>query len=156
MNRYSPDDYIEHSHQQSVEATKSLITYIRSLATPLVHPILTPRFAISCSESLLQSLGNLASSDPSLRIQTHISEHESEVVLTKELFPNCPSYSGVYDSFGLLRSNTILAHAIHLESEDKELIVKRNAGISHCPTSNFNLSSGIAPIGEYLDLGIKV
>jgi len=29
-------------------------------------------------------------------------------------------------------------------------------GLSHCPTSNFNLNSGIAPIGYFLDRGIKV
>ena len=37
-----------------------------------------------------------------------------------------------------------------------QLIKKKNAGISHCPTSNFNLNSGVAPVGLYLDKGIKV
>lgn len=162
MNRNCPDDYVESSAESSIAATKALIAYIKSLrprpfnGEPLVQPILTPRFAISCSSPLLKSLGTLASSDSSLRIQTHISENLSEIAFTKKLFPECNSYAAVYDSHGLLRSNTVLAHAVHLEKEDLELIVKRNAGISHCPTSNFNLSSGVAPIGEYLDLGIKV
>jgi guanine deaminase len=72
------------------------------------------------------------------------------------LFPSAPSYAGVYDAFGLLKNNTILAHAVHLSQEEIDLIKERDAGISHCPTSNFNLTSGVAPVGVFLDKGIKV
>ncbi|KAG6873806.1 hypothetical protein C0995_011031 [Termitomyces sp. Mi166 len=163
MDRESPDYYVEPSSEVSVNDTKALISYVRSLSsssetqdTPLVQPILTPRFAISCTPELLTSLEEVASSDPSLHIQTHISENLSEIELVKQLFPDSPHYAGVYDQFGLLRSNTVLAHGVWLEDAEIELIAERGAGISHCPTSNFNLSSGVAPIGEYLDKGIKV
>ena len=162
MNRDSPSYYIEPSPESSIAATRDLIKHIRALPPPsstqepLVQPILTPRFAISCTDELLASLGALASSDPTLRIQTHISENPSEVAYTRELFPTAPHYAGVYDMFGLLKHNTILAHAVHLTEDEVNLIKERNAGISHCPNSNFNLSSGIAPIGHYLDKGIKV
>jgi guanine deaminase len=165
MDRQSPDYYVEPSADSSIADTKELITHIRSLTPPasssppdhpLVRPILTPRFAPSCTRELLTSLGKLASADPSLHIQTHISENKSEIELVKSLFPEAPHYAGVYDSFGLLRANTVLAHGVHLEEAEVEIIAQRRAGISHCPTSNFNLSSGIAPIGIYLDRGIKV
>ncbi|KAK2464573.1 hypothetical protein APHAL10511_003431 [Amanita phalloides] len=58
--------------------------------------------------------------------------------------------------YGLLRHNTILGHSVHLNDYELELIKNRNAGVSHCPVSNFNLRSGIAQVGKYLDLGIKV
>lgn len=45
---------------------------------------------------------------------------------------------------------------MHLTDEELDLIKTREAGISHCPTSNFNLSSGVAPVGSWLDRGIKV
>ncbi|KIY63053.1 guanine deaminase [Cylindrobasidium torrendii FP15055 ss-10] len=159
MNRNCPPTYIEASSATSIEDTKSLIAHIRGLAPAgraLVQPVLTPRFAISCTDELLDDLGKLASGDNALHIQTHISENESEIAFTKELFPKAPSYAGVYDTFGLLRQNTILAHGVHLEPSEVELIKERKAGISHCPTSNFNLSSGVAPVGEYLDKGLKV
>ncbi|KAH8106805.1 Metallo-dependent hydrolase [Cristinia sonorae] len=172
MDRNSPEYYVEPSAKESLLRTEELITYIRSLpsgshaTTPnaLVQPVLTPRFAISCTSDLLTSLGELAASDPSLTIQTHISENASEIAFTKSLFPptSLPgqtsetTYAGVYDAFGLLRSNTILAHAVHLEDSEVELIKERNAGISHCPTSNFNLRSGWAKVGVLLDKGIKV
>jgi len=162
MNRRSQDSYVELSSEHSLATTEALIKHIRSLSPPqptqdhLVQPILTPRFAISCTSELLNSLGKLAASDPTLHIQTHISENPSEVALTKRLYPDSKNYAGVYDDHGLLRENTILAHAVHLDEAEMELIVRRKAGVSHCPTSNFHLSSGVARVGEYLDRGIKV
>jgi guanine deaminase len=162
MDRHCPVNYQEPSPSASIEATKALISHIRSLPAPtssghaLVFPILTPRFAISCTSELLTSLGELAACDPTLHIQTHISENPAEIKFTRELFPECGTYAGVYDHFGLLRENTVLAHAVHLEEEEMALILKKNSGISHCPTSNFNLSSGVARVGEMLDRGIKV
>jgi guanine deaminase len=88
------------------------------------RPIATPRFAISCSDTLLASIGALVTRDQSLAIQTHLSENEvslpcavamkltieqTEVEFTKELFPFAKNYTAVYDHFGLLRHNTILA-----------------------------------------------
>jgi len=161
MDRESSATYVEPSPEVSVMNTKKLIDHIRSLSTlptssPLITPVITPRFAISCTDALLKSLGNVASSDPTLPIQTHISENRFEIAKTMELFPAAPNYAGVYDMFGLLRHNTILAHACHLGEDEIELVKQRRAGISHCPTSNFNIRSGIAPVGLYLDRGIKV
>ena len=152
-------DYIEKSADDSIRDTHEIIRYIRSLDhghEPLVQPILTPRFALGCSRNLLTRLGSLAASEPTLRIQAHISENQVEVCKTLERFKEATSYAKVYDIYGLLRENTILGHAVHLTKDEVELIKQRGAGISHCPTSNFNLNSGIAPIGYFLDRGVKV
>lgn len=162
---------------KSLEDTSSLISYICSLTSvsshantgtmpePLVQPILTPRFAISCTSECLHGVCELAdrwdrqsrhSHEPRMRIQTHISENQAEVEHTLDLYPDADSYAQVYDLHGLLRSTTILAHAVYLSDNEIRLIKERKAGISHCPTSNFNLRSGVAPIGRYLDEGLKV
>ena len=164
MDTKSPNDYdyIEPSAEDSIRDTYALIRHIRGSDhycnghEPLVQPILTPRFALSCSRDLLTLLGSLAASEPTLRIQTHISENETEVVETLKRFPEAKDYADVYDKYGLLRENTILAHAVHLTKDEVELIKQRGVGLSHCPTSNFNLNSGIAPIGYFLDMGVKV
>jgi guanine deaminase len=139
-----------------VNATRELIQHIHSLNSPTVRPIITPRFAISCTGDLLLELGKLAKEDPSLAIQTHISENKQEIAFVQALFPECDSYANVYDVHGLLTERTILAHAVHLEEREMQLIKERGAGISHCPTSNFNLNSGMARVGEMLDRGLKV
>ncbi len=160
MDRNASPTYQEASASQSIADTKSLIEHIstfgNSNATALVEPILTPRFAICCTNELLSGLQAIAKEHPDMAIQTHISENASEVAFTKELFSECATYAGVYDQFGLLRAKTILAHAVHLEDEELNLVKQREAGISHCPTSNFNLRSGMARVGEMLDRGIKV
>lgn len=134
---------------------------ISRTATPealhsLVHPILTPRFAISCSDALMTGLSALVCQEPNLHIQTHLAENPTEVEFAKSLFPFADSYTHVYDHFDLLTPRTILAHCVHLEPQEMQLIAKRGAGIAHCPTSNFALSSGVSPVGELLDHGIKV
>ena len=185
MDRECPHYYTEKT-EESVPDTITLIEYIRSLpasrgtfhgtmptvsesyigtstdGSPYIYPVLTPRFAISTTDQLIASVGKLAASDPSLTIQTHISENPAEVTYTKALFSHLSTeekpitYAGVYDHYGLLRDNTILAHAVHLEEEELELVKERRSGISHCPTSNFNLTSGVAKVGVMLDKEIKV
>lgn len=161
MDRNGSKTYVEPSVGQSIEHTEALIEYIHSLTplpttSPLIHPILTPRFAISCTDELLSSLGRLAKSHPKMAIQTHISENAKEIEFTKVLFPKAKHYADVYDMFGLLREGTVLGHACHLTEDEVVLLKERNAGIAHCPTSNFNIRSGMANVGMYLDKGIKV
>jgi guanine deaminase len=155
MDQNSPDHYREENVAISIQNTKDLVSYIRSLGSELVQPILTPRFAITCTSELLQELGTMMKADPLLALQTHISENKGEIQFTKDLFPDQSSYADVYDHHGLLCEKTILAHAVHLEESEIELIRKRGSGVSHCPTSNFNLRSGMARIGELIDRGIK-
>ncbi|KAH9906573.1 uncharacterized protein BXZ73DRAFT_84838 [Epithele typhae] len=136
-----------------------------------------PHPALSCTGELLAGLGALATADPALAIQMHISENAAEIAFTKALFPrgSLPglganattgdgvdekeeetTYAGVYDVYGLLPPNTVLAHALHLDEREVTLIHARDAGIAPCPTSNFNLRSGCACVGMLLDAGVKV
>ncbi|KAI6099911.1 hypothetical protein EDD16DRAFT_497081 [Pisolithus croceorrhizus] len=161
MDRNCPSDYIEPSAKVSRETTELLVTHIQNLpqssaGEPLVHPVITPRFAISCTEELLTSLGEYAKANPHLAIQTHISENQQEIKKTLELFPDCTSYAGVYDKYNLLRRNTILAHGVYLTDEEMKLIAQKGAGVSHCPASNFYLGSGMARARKLLEHGVKV
>jgi len=159
-NSLNPD-YVETTND-SFESTKELIEYIRQLhdgtspLPPLVYPALTPRFALSCTPELLGKIGQLADNDKSLHIQTHISENRDEVRETLKAFPGFPSLAAIYDHFGILSERTILAHGCWVQDEELKLIKERGAGISHCPTSNFNLRSGFARAAEMMRIGVKV
>lgn len=152
-----PPYYIEPDWETSLADTKEVINYIRALPgniPPLVHPILSPRFALSCTEKLLHELGDYAETDPSLHIQTHFAENLEEIKTVKDRF-KVKYYLDVYAKAKLLRSNTILGHGVHIEDEELKRIERAGAGIAHCPSSNLFLRSGLAPIGHYLDHGIK-
>lgn len=156
MDENSPDYYRE-TTEGSVESCRSVIRFLdRELRDPKVLPILTPRFAPSCSRELLQELGQLAHSEGNLHVQTHLSETHDEINWVKSLFPECESYTDVYDRFKLLTERTVLAHCIHLSDEEAHLIKTRGSGVSHCPASNSSLTSGECRVRWLLDQGVKV
>lgn len=154
-----PDYYVDASTEAGFNATKATIEYIQRLDPKgtLINPIVTPRFAPSCSNHSLTGLGDLAASyTPPLHIQTHISETHDEIDLVHTLFPDAASYAAVYDSAGLLTSRTILAHGVHLTRDERSLIRARGARVAHCPASNSALGSGLAPVRVLLDEGLTV
>ncbi|KAI1974403.1 hypothetical protein LOZ55_005017 [Ophidiomyces ophidiicola] len=154
-----PDFYRDESSGQCVAAARASIAYIRSLDpnAALVYPIITPRFAPSCTSASLMGLGALAASTtPPTSIQTHISENKDEIDLVLSLFPENTSYADVYDKFNLLTPHTILAHGVHLTEPERALIHSRGSAISHCPASNSAIGSGLCPVRTLLDDGIPV
>jgi len=103
----------------------------------------TPRFALSCSEKMLDYCGQLLEADQSLLIQTHINETEDEILATSALFPNAIDYLDVYASFGLLSDRSLFAHGIHNTEIEYEKWAAAGASVIHCPTSNTFLGSGL-------------
>ena len=122
-----------------------------------VRPILTPRFAPTCSGPLLEGLGELQR-EYGLPVQSHLSENLSEIDWVKELFPWSGCYGEVYEHYGLFGGEalTVMAHCVHSTEPEVELLRQKGVYVAHCPQSNINLSSGIAPIRRYLDQGIRV
>ena len=155
MNQNAPPYYIEPSTEASIKTTQNFIEYVKGLNSPKITPVITPRFAPSCSKELLHKLGQLAE-QYGLPIQTHLSENLNELKWVRQLFPEYPNYTEVYNQNGLLNEKTILAHCIHLNDDELNIIKDKNCGISHCPISNSCLASGICPIRKILNKGIKV
>uniref|UniRef100_A0A8C9VBI6 Guanine deaminase n=1 Tax=Scleropages formosus TaxID=113540 RepID=A0A8C9VBI6_SCLFO len=122
---------------------------------PLVMPIVTPRFAVSCSPQLLSHLGDIAKNN-NLHIQSHISENKEEVNLVKELFPSCQSYTEVYRKHNLLTDKTVMAHGCHLTDSELKLFRDAGAAISHCPNSNISLCSGMLDVRRVLKSKVKL
>jgi guanine deaminase len=157
MDSLAPDYYRDESAATSIADTKATIDHIARIdpKNVLITPILTPRFAPSCTPDLMHQLGALHK-ETGFPIQTHISENKNEVKLVKELFPDFETYTHVYDGHGLLTNKTILAHAVHLTEVEVDLIKKREGKISHCPCSNSAITSGTAKVRWLLDKGVEV
>ncbi|KAF8966201.1 hypothetical protein BGZ46_000413 [Entomortierella lignicola] len=159
MNQNSPD-YLVETTESSVKDTRAFINYVQDVNSklnhaPLVTPIITPRFAISCNSELLTELGKLAK-EYDLPIQSHLCENLNEIGFTMSLFPKSSNYTAVYADHGLLNERTIMAHCVHMKDEELDLMKEKNAGISHCANSNFNLKSGMADVRKMLSKDIKV
>lgn len=156
MDRNSPD-ILREGTEESAEETVRWIEETKG-KYPHVTPILTPRFLPSCTDALLEKLGEIQKKY-GLPVQSHLSENRGEVAWVQELFPASKYYGDAYDHFGLFGGEhcpTIMAHCVLSSDEEIALMKERGVYIAHCPESNTNLASGIAPIRRYLEEGIPM
>lgn len=156
MNRLAPEELVEKSTEESAEET---LRWLKEIEGKFQHtkPILTPRFIPSCTDDLMEKLSEIRK-DYDLPVQSHLSENYGEIQTVKELVPSSAFYGDAYDSFGLFGGDhkCIMAHCVHSGKEEIALMKKNGVYVAHCPESNANLSSGIAPIRKYLEEGIHV
>jgi len=123
--------------------------------TPLIMPVITPRFVPTCTMEMMQELGRL-SRKYGLPVQSHLSESRGEIDWVSALHPECKSYAEVYRVYGLLHDATYMAHCVHSDDAERSLLAETGCGVSHCASSNFNLCSGVMDIRKHLAAGVKM
>jgi len=118
-----------------------------------VLPVVTPRFIPSCTDEMLQGLGEIAA-EYHCHIQTHCSESDwqHDYVIDRHGTHDTQSLQ----NFGLLTDKTALAHANLISDVDMETINIAQSGIAHCPLSNFYFSNAVFPARRALDKGLLV
>jgi len=104
---------------------------------------ISPRFAITSSEAQLKLAGELLRANPGVLLQTHLSESRLEIDTVRQLYPDAPDYTSVYEGFGLLGEHSLFAHGIHLSESECRRLHETGSKILHCPTSNTFLGSGL-------------
>lgn len=120
-----------------------------------IKPILTPRFTPSCTDELMKWLGKLAQ-EKGLFVQSHLSENKDEIAWVKELHPECREYWETYQQYGLWKDHTLMAHCVHSSPRERRAMKESGVIMVHCPDSNINVCSGIAPVRQFLEEGIWV
>ncbi|MDO5136600.1 MAG: amidohydrolase family protein [Eubacteriales bacterium] len=122
------------------------------------RPILTPRFIPSCSDELMRELSAIQR-QYGLPVQSHLSENKDEIAWVKQLCPSSRFYGDAYRQFGLFGGEdcpTVMAHCVYSSEEEIALIKDRGVFVAHCPQSNTNIASGIAPVRRYLEEGLRI
>jgi guanine deaminase len=117
---------------------------------------ITPRFALTSSESQLAEAGRLASEHADVYVHTHLAEHNEEVELIAKQFAWSRSYLDVYDHFGLLRERSVFAHCLYLDDQDRKSIAGKGGAMAFCPTSNLFLGSGLFDLRSAREKDIRV
>ena len=155
MDRNSPDILREKSAEEASKITEQWILEAERFEN--VRQILTPRFIPSCSDELMREIARLQKKYE-LPMQSHLSENLGEITWVQELCPESKFYGDAYDQFELFGGDcpTIMAHCVHSGKEEVALMKEKNVFVAHCPQSNTNIASGIAPIRAYLDKDMKV
>ena len=112
-----------------------------------------PRFALSCSADSLRTAAVYARAH-GLMLHTHASEQEEEVDLVRRR-TGLPNIEYLHD-VGLSGPDVGLAHCVHTRPREREILAETHTRILHCPSANLKLGSGVAPVPEYLGLGLAV
>ncbi|WP_227378419.1 5'-deoxyadenosine deaminase [Haladaptatus halobius] len=153
MDRRSPDGLLEDTDQALNETKRLIQKYHRSYDDRIRYAI-TPRFAVSCTEECLRGARELADEHDGVRIHTHASENRSEIETVEE-------DTGMrniqwLDEVGLTGEDVVLAHCVWTDESEREILANTGTHVTHCPSSNMKLASGIAPIWDYHNRGINV
>ncbi len=139
----------------NIEDALKLIEKWNNKSDGLLHYILSPRYAGSCSMELMKKTSEIAKKYNVL-VQTHFAENINELKYVKQLYPIFDSYLEIYQDAGFLDCNTLFAHCIYFNDIELEKLAKSGCSIIHCPTSNIFLQSGFMPYFKFYDKNIKV
>jgi 5-methylthioadenosine/S-adenosylhomocysteine deaminase len=139
--------------EDSIRESLALLERWHGRADGRVRYCFAPRFAVSCTKGLLERVASLAR-ERGVMIHTHASENVSECELVE-------SETGMrnvlyLDSLGVSGPHVLLAHCVHLDGEETELLASKGTHVAHCPSSNMKLGSGVAPVSEMLSRGVSV
>ncbi len=158
MDRDAPDNLRERNADFAAEDTEKWACEMLA-RFERTKPMITPRFVPSCTDDLMKKLGEIRAKYD-LFVQSHISESVGEIALVKELRPDDNFYGEAYNKCGLFgdgeKSHTVMAHCVWSGAAELELMKKNGVFIAHCPASNMNVASGIAPVRKYIESGMRM
>lgn len=120
---------------------------------PLIQPAVAPHAWYTATPELLRACSDLARAYD-VPLHTHVSETALEVRNAREQH-NMPVVPWIRHH-GLLDTKLLAAHCVHIDQGEMHRLHKAGAGIAHCPTSNLKLASGIAQVGEMMQIGLNV
>jgi 5-methylthioadenosine/S-adenosylhomocysteine deaminase len=150
------DDVPDALHEEtddSVDESIELLNRWHGRADGRIRYCFAPRFAVSCTRELLEHVATL-SRKHGVMVHTHASENRDEIAIV-ERSTGKRNIEYLHD-LGLTAPHVVLAHCVHLDESELEILRETGTHVSHCPSSNLKLSSGIARVAEMLDRGISV
>ena len=162
MDREASEKLTEESAEISAYETFGWINAVNGKFEN-TKPILTPRFIPCCTDKLMEELREIQMAY-GIPVQSHLSESKGEIEFVKFLRPGSKFYGDSYNEYDLFGKNddintdvkTVMAHCVWSTEDEVELMRKNGVFVAHCPASNMNLTSGIAPIRKYIERGLEI
>jgi 5-methylthioadenosine/S-adenosylhomocysteine deaminase len=146
-------DALHEETESSISESLVLLDYWHERADGRIRYCFAPRFAVSCTPELLAEVSRLAR-ERGVMVHTHASENRTEIeMVERETGQRNVAY---LHSLGLTGRHVALAHCIHLDDSELDILARTGTHVAHCPSSNLKLGSGIAPVTEMLERGISV
>jgi len=148
-----PDSVIQDENEIMADIRRIIKLYHDDSPGAMTRIALAPCSPFSVTADLMKIAVKLAD-EYNLQIHTHLAETLDEEKFCIEKYGLRPF--ALLKKLGWIRPNAWFAHAIHLNAEEIAEMGTVGCGVSHCPTSNMRLGSGIARIREMLNAGVNV
>jgi 5-methylthioadenosine/S-adenosylhomocysteine deaminase len=131
---------------------KGLAVRDRYMNEPALSFCLAPHAPYTVSDRSLEQIVTYAN-ELDLPIHMHLHETEDEIQEGVKRFGVRPVER--LHRLGLICSNLIAVHAVHLNNEEIDLLAHYGASVAHCPSSNLKLASGVAPLARFAERNLN-
>ncbi len=148
-----PDDVVQSEKQIQIDTERLVAKYHDDSIGSMLRIAVAPCSPFSVTPELMRSSAEYAKAN-NLLIHTHLAETLDEEDFCVDKYGKRPV--DYVDSLGWIVKNAWFAHTVHLNDNEINLMGKAGCGVSHCPSSNLRLGSGIAQIKEMIGAGISV
>ena len=148
-----PDSLVEKEKDILKDCVRVIDKYHDQDPASMVRVGIAPCSPFSVSPELMRDAALLAR-DKNVYLHTHLAENDEDIAFSLEKFGCRP---GQYaEELGWTGSDVWHAHCVKLDQTEQTLFAQTKTGIAHCPCSNCRLGSGIAPIRQMRDAGVRV
>jgi 5-methylthioadenosine/S-adenosylhomocysteine deaminase len=138
----------------SIDESLALRKRWHGAANGRIHTAFAPRFAVSCSRELLETVASL-SIDQHALVHTHASESREEIEIVRQRSGGLDNLEYLADVH-LASPRLCVAHCVWADDSEQALLAEHDVKVMHCPGSNLKLGSGLAPVVEMRRKGITV
>jgi 5-methylthioadenosine/S-adenosylhomocysteine deaminase len=138
-------------YEESLAMARDFITHWKN--HDLIIPSVAPHAPYTCTPEILHAAVELAV-EFDVPLHTHLAETETEVVNMREEqgMPVIPYVK----KQNLFDAKVLAAHCVHVDDGEIRTLMRAGAGVSHNPSSNLKLASGISPVKKMIDMGVHV
>lgn len=149
-----PPDSVVDSEEAILRDSQRLIqSYHDPKPGSMVQIVLAPCSPFSVTGELMRESARLAR-QYGVHLHTHLAETQDEELFCQQKFGYRPV--GYMEALEWVGNDVWFAHAVHVNAAEIQVFSRTGCGVAHCPSSNMRLASGIAPVMNYLQAGVKV
>lgn len=148
-----PDSVVDSEEHILADCERLIHRYHNPDPGSMLQIVLAPCSPFSVTGDLMRQSVHLARQF-GVHLHTHLAETQDEEVFCLEKFGYRPL--GYMQSLGWVGEDVWFAHAVHIDQQEISVLAHEGCGVAHCPGSNMRLASGIAPVWEYLQAGVRV
>ncbi len=148
-----PDSVVDSEEAILIDSERLIQKYHDPKPGSMIQIVLAPCSPFSVTTELMQQSAVLARKY-GVHLHTHLAETQDEEQFTLEKFGYRPV--AYMQSVGWVGQDVWFAHSVHVSKDEIAVYAKEGCGVAHCPSSNMRLASGIAPLREFLQAGVKV